>query len=136
MFDKAVAGGVPASSNPPPGPEPKLEDILVETERERLFDIIRELVKWENSNDERVLNKARAEILRSAGGNPPPVYDPFCGGGSIPLEAQRLGLPDSEVDVTVEIQARVPGGVPDNVVRTVSENCRTLKFSSQHFEKE
>jgi hypothetical protein len=45
-------------------------------------------------------------------------------------------LPDSEVDVTVEIQARVPGGVPDNVVRTVSENCRTLRFSSQHFEKE
>ena len=92
VFDKAAACGVPASSNPPPGPEPKLEDILVETERERLFDIIRELVKWENSNDERVLNKARAEILRSTGGNPPPVYDPFCGGGSIPLEAQRLGL--------------------------------------------
>ena len=45
-------------------------------------------------------------------------------------------LPDSEVDVTLEIQARVPGGVPDTVVRTVSENCRTLKFSSQHFEKE
>lgn len=45
-------------------------------------------------------------------------------------------LPDSEVAVTLEIQARVPGGVPDNVVRTVSENCRTLKFSSQHFEKE
>lgn len=92
LFDKAAAHGMPASSNPPPGPEPKLEDILVETERERLFDIIRELVKWENSNDERVLNKARAEILRSTGGNPPPVYDPFCGGGSIPLEAQRLGL--------------------------------------------
>ena len=45
-------------------------------------------------------------------------------------------LPDTEVDVTVEIQARVPGGVPDNVVRTVSENCRTLKFTSQGFEKE
>jgi putative DNA methylase len=92
LYDKAASHGMPASSNPPPGPEPKLEDILVEMERERLFDIIRELVKWENSNDERVLNKARAEILRSTGGNPPPVYDPFCGGGSIPLEAQRLGL--------------------------------------------
>ena len=45
-------------------------------------------------------------------------------------------LPDSEVDVTLEIQARVPTGVPDNLVRTVSENCRTLKFSSQHFEQE
>jgi putative DNA methylase len=39
-----------------------------------------------------VLNAARAEIVRSCNGNPPPVYDPFCGGGSIPLEAQRLGL--------------------------------------------
>jgi putative DNA methylase len=92
VFDKAAAFGVPASSNPPPGPEPKLEDILVESERARLFDIIRELVKWENSNDERILNKARSEILRATNGCPPPVYDPFCGGGSIPLEAQRLGL--------------------------------------------
>jgi len=41
-------------------------------------------------------------------------------------------LPDTEVDVTVEIQARVP----DNVVRTVSENCRTLKFTSQGFARE
>jgi putative DNA methylase len=92
LFDKAAASGMPVTSNPPPGLEPRVEDILVETERERLFDIIRELVKWENSNDDRTLNKARAEILRSTGGNPPPVYDPFCGGGSIPLEAQRLGL--------------------------------------------
>jgi hypothetical protein len=50
---------------------------------------------------------------------------------------QHLGsLPNSEIIVTVEIQARVPGGVPDNVVRTVSENCRTLKFKNQSFEKE
>ena len=45
-------------------------------------------------------------------------------------------LPNSEIDVTVEIQARVPGGVPDNVVRTVLENCRTLKFKNQSFEQE
>src|SRR5438477_149921 len=63
-----------------------------EQERQRLFRIIEELVKWENSNNEQVLEAARAEIMRSTGGNPPPVYDPFCGGGSIPLEAQRLGL--------------------------------------------
>ena len=61
-------------------------------ERERLFDIIRGLVKWENSSDENVLGMARKEILRSTGNNPSPVLDPFCGGGSIPLEAQRLGL--------------------------------------------
>ncbi|MCZ7639649.1 MAG: DUF1156 domain-containing protein [Verrucomicrobia bacterium] len=124
LFDKAAASGVPASSNPPPGPEPKLEDILVETERERLFDIIRELVKWENSNDERVLNKARAEILRSTGGKPPPVYDPFCGGGSIPLEAQRLGLEAHASDLNpvpvlinkalIEIPPRFAGKPPVN----------------------
>ncbi len=61
-------------------------------ERQRLFRIIEDLVKWENSNNERVLSQARAEIMRSCNGNPPPVLDPFCGGGSIPLEAQRLGL--------------------------------------------
>lgn len=63
-----------------------------EKERERLFGIIERLVKWENSNNQDVLAEARAEILKSTDGNPPPVYDPFCGGGSIPLEAQRLGL--------------------------------------------
>src|SRR4051812_35850445 len=61
-------------------------------ERERLFRILEALVKWENSNNETVLEAARAEILKSTDGNPPPVLDPFCGGGSIPLEAQRLGL--------------------------------------------
>lgn len=63
-----------------------------EAERLRLFGIIEELVKWENSNNEAVLAEAREEIRRSCNGSPPPVLDPFCGGGSIPLEAQRLGL--------------------------------------------
>lgn len=190
-FNKANGAGM--KSVPDPGAEPRIEELIVETERERLFDIIRELVKWENSNDERVLNLARAEIQRSCRppcppdsnelevinevghqlnwdwvkerlncdgdpmevarkiyergsasdrwtgsidelraallymvrswhhwghfpenpgdirkasslyaairerwsevkSEPPPVYDPFCGGGSIPLEAQRLGL--------------------------------------------
>ena len=61
-------------------------------ERERLFHILEQLVKWENSGNQDVLREARAEIVRSSGGNPPSVLDPFCGGGSIPLEAQRLGL--------------------------------------------
>lgn len=65
---------------------------LQEKERQRLFRIIEELVLWENSNNETVLKKARDEILKATAGNPPPVLDPFCGGGSIPLEAQRLGL--------------------------------------------
>ena len=61
-------------------------------ERERLFDILSRLVKWENSNNQEVLEEAKAEIMKSTGGNPPPLLDPFAGGGAIPLEAQRLGL--------------------------------------------
>lgn len=61
-------------------------------ERKRLFDILERLVVWENTNDEALLAEAHAEILASTDGNPPPILDPFCGGGSIPLEAQRLGL--------------------------------------------
>lgn len=65
----------------------------VDAERKRLFAIIEELVKWENSTNEEVLERARAEIRASCDGELPPVHDPFSGGGSIPLEAQRLGLP-------------------------------------------
>jgi len=61
-------------------------------ERERLFKIIEELVVWENARNEDVLERVHKEILRSTNGNPPPFLDPFCGGGSIPFEAQRLGL--------------------------------------------
>lgn len=81
-----------------------------ELERERLFGIIRELVKWENTNNEAVLEEARQEIAKSWREtcelnkkhpqaaelfNPerlPAFHDPFAGGGAIPLEAQRLGL--------------------------------------------
>jgi len=119
LLDKARAASISA---PESGPEPKLEAIIVETERERLFDIIRELVKWENSNNERVLKPARAEIVRSCNGKPPPVYDPFCGGGSIPLEAQRLGLEAHASDLNpvpvlitkalIEIPPKFAGKVP------------------------
>lgn len=61
-------------------------------ERERLFRIIERLIRWENSTNEDVLNEARAEIAKATDGKPPAVLDPFSGGGSIPLEAQRLGL--------------------------------------------
>lgn len=74
--------------------------------REVLFDIIRDLVKWENSNNEAVLERARAAIRQSwretcamnkgkPGFDPeqlPAFHDPFAGGGAIPLEAQRLGF--------------------------------------------
>lgn len=89
-----------------------------ETERQRLFRLIERLVKWDNSNNPEVIDAARLEIARShARGSKsakakkilsktvtpelvneylvtelPPVHDPFAGGGTIPLEAQRLGL--------------------------------------------
>jgi len=50
--------------------------------------------------------------------------------------AHLAGLPGAQVRVTVEIEATVPGGIPDQVVRTVTENARTLKFSSHGFERE
>lgn len=61
-------------------------------ERRRLHGIIERLVVWENTRDQGLLAEAHAEILRSTKGNPPPILDPFAGGGTIPLEAQRLGL--------------------------------------------
>lgn len=61
-------------------------------ERQRLFGILEQLVKWENSNDPVILEKAKAEIMKSTDNNPPALLDPFAGGGAIPLEAQRLGL--------------------------------------------
>ncbi|WP_426940074.1 DUF1156 domain-containing protein [Pseudarthrobacter sp. S6] len=62
-------------------------------ERARLHGIIEQLVVWENLNNKALLSAAHAEIVKSAGPDgPPAILDPFAGGGSIPLEAQRLGL--------------------------------------------
>lgn len=95
-----------------------------EAERQRLFGIIEELVKWENSNNDRLLADARDEILRSTTGRPPAVLDPFCGGASIPLEAQRLGLEAHASDLNpvavliakalIEIPPRFSGQAPVN----------------------
>ncbi len=95
---------------PEPGPEPTLEDCAADIERQRLFRIIEELALWDNTNNEVVLEKARAEIWQSWRracadnvGHPhatelfnryklPAFHDPFAGSGALPLEAQRLGL--------------------------------------------
>lgn len=61
-------------------------------ERQRLFKLIESLVQWENSNDQTVLAEAKKEIANSVGNKPIEFLDPFAGGGTIPLEAQRLGL--------------------------------------------
>jgi len=47
---------------------------------------------------------------------------------------QLSGLMDADVEITLEIHAEIPEGAPDNVVRTVTENCRTLRFKSYGFE--
>lgn len=109
-------------------------------ERERLFKIVEDLVRWENTNNEEVLDRARTEIRRSWREtcelnrshpraaelfNPevlPGFHDPFAGGGAIPLEAQRLGLASYASDLNpvavtinkalVEIPPRFSGRRP------------------------
>lgn len=75
-----------------PSSDPSLSEEEQRSERERLHGIIERLVNWDNVRDERLLEEAHAEIMKSTGGNPPTILDPFAGGGTIPLEAQRLGL--------------------------------------------
>ena len=106
-------------------------------ERRRLHEIIERLVLWENSNNETVLAEARAEIMRSTNNNPPPVYDPFAGGGSIPLEAQRLGLEAHASDLNpvavlinkalIEIPPKFAGQPPVNPSAKERENLTSWK---------
>jgi predicted AAA+ superfamily ATPase len=90
----------------------------------------------------------------NGGGTPPPVTAtaPKRFHGTATLDSKRVGrdagriadevvahlagLVGSNVKVTLEIEAEIPSGAPDHVVRTVTENCRTLKFDSQGFERE
>jgi putative DNA methylase len=78
--------------DPSSHPEEFPTEVAQRAERERLHKLIEDLVVWENVRDERLFSRAHAEILKSTGGNPPPILDPFAGGGTIPLEAQRLGM--------------------------------------------
>jgi len=130
---------------PEPGPEPTLADCAADIERQRLFRIIEELVKWENTTNEHVLEKARAEIWqswrRTCAANAdhprakelfdrnrlPAFHDPFAGGGALPLEAQRLGLEAHASDLNpvavlinkamIEIPPKFAGRPPVNPER-------------------
>ena len=94
----------------------------VEAERRRLFTLISRMVNWDNIGDEHLMREVREEIRRSAGEEPPAVLDPFAGGGSIPLEAQRLGLEAHASDLNpvavlinkalIEIPPRFAGRAP------------------------
>ena len=121
-----------------------------EKERERLFRLIEELVKWENTTNEKVLERARKEIRKSwrrtcadNADHPraaelfdpdklPAFHDPFAGGGALPLEAQRLGLEAHASDLNpvavlinkamIEIPPKFAGQSPVNPVSREERN--------------
>jgi putative DNA methylase len=127
-------------------------------ERKRLFAIIEDLVQWKNTTNESVLERARAEITRSwrevcdlnkdhpeapelfNPERPPAFHDPFAGGGTIPLEAQRLGLEAYASDLNpvavlickamIEIPPRFAGQSPVH-----PEARRTLGATSGHWSR-
>jgi putative DNA methylase len=127
---------------PEPGPQPTLDDMLADIERQRLFRIIEDLVLWENTTNETVLQAARDEIWaswrRACAENAdhprasvlfdrktlPAFHDPFAGGGALPLEAQRLGFESYASDLNpvavlinkamIEIPPRFAGRPPVN----------------------
>ena len=98
------------------------------TPRMRLFDFIEHLVQWESTSDETIMGKARQLIRLCTDGQPPPLLDPFAGGGSIPLEAQRLGLEAHASDLNpvavminkamLEIPPRFAGQAPVSIPQT------------------
>jgi len=143
VFDKAEAwSGSGPNPTPDPGSAPTLENVAAQIERERLFAIIEQLVLWENTTNEKVLQVARDEIWRSWRRtcaqnadhpraaelfNPeklPAFHDPFAGGGALPLEAQRLGLESYASDLNpvavlinkamIEIPPKFAGQAPVN----------------------
>ena len=136
-------------------PQPTLEEVIAEQERDRLFAIIEELVLWENTTNEEVLESARREIWQSwrracaeNAAHPrateifdrhklPAFHDPFAGGGALPLEAQRLGLEAHASDLNpvavlinkamIEIPPKFAGWAPVNPEwRSKSKEEQTL----------
>jgi len=128
--------------DPSEHPEKFIGEEAQEQERQRLFKLIEELVKWENTTNEKMLNQAREEIWKSWRAtceenkdhpqaaelfNPdklPAFHDPFAGGGALPLEAQRLGLESYASDLNpvavlinkamIEIPPKFAGKPPVN----------------------
>ena len=136
-------------------PQPTLEEVIAEQERDRLFAIIEDLVLWENTTNEEVLEQARREIWQSwrracaeNAAHPraaeifdrhtlPAFHDPFAGGGALPLEAQRLGLEAHASDLNpvavlinkamIEIPPKFAGQAPVNPEwRSKSKEEQTL----------
>lgn len=80
-------------------PSNDLDEAKAAVERARLFDILARICPLDAHRDAEALSKARAAIRASVGDPLPTVLDPFCGGGSTVLEAQRLGLPTIASDL-------------------------------------
>ena len=116
-----------------PNQFPTVQDQL--SERQRLFGILEKLVQWKNSNNKAVLEEAHTEIKKSCGDKLPNILDPFCGGGTIPLEANRLGLPVFGGDLNpipvlitkamVEIPIRFAGMPPVNPGTPIETELKT-----------
>jgi putative DNA methylase len=149
-------------------PEEYPDDSSQQAERRRLFALLEDLCKWENTSNEEVLYAARYEIARNLARrqkscdqaqtaidlklmcrerisdmslrsylskNGPRVRDPFCGGGSIPLEGQRLGLEALATDLNpipvlinralIEIPGRFANRPPVGPVPSDAQQCVT-----------
>ena len=139
-----------------PGPAPTLDEMLADIERQRLFRIIEDLVLWENTTNETVLQAARDEIWaswrRACAENAdhprakelfdrkklPAFHDPFAGGGALPLEAQRLGLESYASDLNpvavlinkamIEIPPKFAGKPPVNPESRADKNMFTREW--------
>ena len=141
-------------------PEPVLAEVIAEQERDRLFAIIEDLVLWENTTNEEVLQRARDEIWQSwrracaeNAGQPraselfdrhklPGFHDPFAGGGTLPLEAQRLGLASYASDLNpvavlinkamIEIPPKFAGRPPINPESRQDNDLVTTERTGAH----
>ena len=78
--------------DPSSHPETFPTEMDQDNERRRLFGILEKLLLWNDPKFDQYVLEAREEIRKCLGDNLPEFLDPFAGGGSIPLEAQRLGL--------------------------------------------
>jgi putative DNA methylase len=106
---------------------------IASKERERIFKIIEKMVQWDSTNNEELFRLVQKEIEKSIDSRIPTLLDPFCGAGSIPLEAQRLGLPvfASDLNPVAVLITKALVEIPTRFQANRPANPNTLKPSSQ-----